>query len=217
MKTKMTKSMFFLFFMVATFSMKRKSTATNFQKRDPNTSANTALLGKNTWSIVHTNFLPKTEKKFNEMQKSFRTFSTKYKNVSSEVYGPSGVTKNDMNWRFFEHLETQDLVVDNVTDKDRNGTTVLHVAIVWDNFEIAQFVVDAGVDMNAQEITHDMTAIHMAAYLDRLAIGRMLIESGADLEILYKRKTARLTALQIATRENHVEFAEMLRKKLGIN
>merc|ERR1712098_502304 len=111
-------------------------------------------------------------------------------------------------WRFFEHFETEKIFAENVTKKKDFGWTALHWAVRSKEFEIAEALIEAGVDLDAKD-QFGLTALHLSVIYTDLKFGKLLIEAGARLNI---KSRSNETALDFAVRGNHHEFAEMLQK-----
>jgi ankyrin repeat protein len=116
-----------------------------------------------------------------------------------------------MDWRFFEHLESQNIVAENIIGTDSVGRTSLHWATIANGVRIAKALIEAGVDIDVQD-HNETTALHLAVLWDNLETGKILIEAGADLYKIYRGQTA----LEIAER-NRLSIAILLRKKMGLN
>lgn len=216
----------FLLLTLAVFAMKRKRKTKNKPVRRPqNTRWPTPLMGKNTWSIVDSFLAPQDEKKFTKIDKRLGQFPTKYENISDEI---KDKLFYNMDWLFFKHLKMQQTFAVNVAEKNGwHGYTPLHYAAHENDAEITRAAIEAGVDVDAkwklfaldmieESNFFDMTALCMAASWNRLEIGRLLIEAGADLNIECNLYGRMYTALKIAVGQNHVAFAEILRKKKRI-
>ncbi|ANF46520.1 ankyrin repeat domain-containing protein [Priestia megaterium] len=61
--------------------------------------------------------------------------------------------------------------------------TWLHVAAKKGHFQIVEYLVEKGIDVNAKGGTFDASALNLAAGSGNLAIVRYLIESGAELDV----------------------------------
>jgi ankyrin repeat protein len=188
--------------------MKRKHKQKKAKKRESNTGYavyKRHLLGKNVWNIVHSFIFLKNEKKFNEIHKSLSQFFTKYENVSDQIKKRLG--EKSAKWLFFKHFETNEIFAEKVTERTKQGQTVLHLAAQMDEMEIAQAVIGAGVDIDAISGAIDgMNALHIAALMNYMKIGQVNVKWNPDWG-------SGRTAREIAVLQNYKEFAEMLHKK----
>lgn len=63
-----------------------------------------------------------------------------------------------------------------------SGATPLHVAVLSDQGEIAQFLIESGATINAEaKDEHGGTPLHWAAVLGRTQMAKRLIDAGADI------------------------------------
>jgi len=66
-----------------------------------------------------------------------------------------------------------------------SGATPLHLAVLADQREVVQYLVEQGADLKAKaKDTHGGTPLHWAAALGRVEMARLLIEAGADVNAL---------------------------------
>lgn len=120
--------------------------------------------------------------------------------------------QDEMKWRFFKLLKSEEIFAENVATADESKYTALHHAVKWNDVEITKAVLAAGVDINART-GHALlrsTALHIAARLNHLEIGKLLVEAGADQNA--KSKITNYTALQIATILGNEKFAKLLKE-----
>ncbi|WP_372715155.1 ankyrin repeat domain-containing protein [Ilyobacter sp.] len=79
-------------------------------------------------------------------------------------------------------LFKENLHVDLIDEKDENGYTFLHHVVTMGNYEIADFLVYNGVDVNIRD-KRGNTPLHLAAELNEKEIFKLLLEYGGDLTI----------------------------------
>lgn len=173
----------------------------------------TPLLAKDPWKIVD-EFVPVQMKpKFFALHRNFGQLSGRYENLIDQIRKSFFMQEIEWpKWLFFKDLESEKIIAENV-DKRYKYWTALHcVANGRDtdvDVEVAKALIEAGVDVNAQD--HDKyTALHIAAMRSNVKIGKLLIEAGASLEL---RSLFKGTALDIVVRYRYKEFADMLRTK----
>lgn len=82
---------------------------------------------------------------------------------------------NDM-----ENFE-DNLCISSVEEKDAQGFTILHLAVLKDKFEFVNALLYHGADPNIENKKHE-TPLHIAARLDLSDIFKLLWDFGADLE-----------------------------------
>lgn len=76
-----------------------------------------------------------------------------------------------------------------INDKDENGAGLLHYAISGDQFDIAMFLIDTGIDVNMIDTNaHGQTALHFICVYNEctdnhLRIAKKLLEKGIDINI----------------------------------
>ncbi|MEJ2665393.1 MAG: ankyrin repeat domain-containing protein, partial [Spirochaetia bacterium] len=107
--------------------------------------------------------------------------------------------------KFMTALEQRKLSLDHT---DKEGNTLLHLAIIYRNREICSYLCKAGADINAQN-KWGTTPLHLAVQFRADGVGRDLIDLGADLEIKNSKKQ---TPLILAVKyKNWGLFAALLR------
>ena len=95
----------------------------------------------------------------------------------------------------------------NINDQNKDGYSILHVAIRSDQAVVAEFALANSADINLRS-NSKKTPLHYAAQYNRLALAKQLVEAKADLAA--KDKKGR-TALDLATGEAKRELANYLR------
>ncbi|XP_063417524.1 uncharacterized protein LOC134700084 [Mytilus trossulus] len=89
----------------------------------------------------------------------------------------------------------------------QHGNTALHFAARQRNTEIPMLLIDAGIDLNAQNTFNGDTALHDAVYHRNTEIVRLLIDGGVDLNI---QNQDGHTALHIAAEKDDQAIASLL-------
>lgn len=93
-----------------------------------------------------------------------------------------------------------------VTDYKEGKLTPLNAAILFNQMEIVDYLLQAGVDVNAQDES-GRTALHMAVKAKRPDLVKALLEKGANAQLKDRTK---LTALELALKERDDELTEIL-------
>jgi len=97
-----------------------------------------------------------------------------------------------------------------------SGATPLHMAVLSDQREIAQFLMDKGASINAQaKDEHGGTPLHWAAVLGRIEIARRLMDAGADVNVKDNNAYTPLDWThyeRFSESEARLEVAELLRE-----
>ncbi|HUU90534.1 MAG TPA: ankyrin repeat domain-containing protein, partial [Phycisphaerae bacterium] len=100
-----------------------------------------------------------------------------------------------------------------------SGATPLHLAVLCDQGEIAQFLIRMEANLNAKaKDEHGGTPLHWAAALGRIEMARRLIEAGADVNAKDNNGFTPLDATHYDPESNKkakLEIAELLREKGG--
>jgi len=94
-----------------------------------------------------------------------------------------------------------------VDERDEYGGTALHAAMFQENLEVAQLLIEAGFDVNAQGTSNGYTPLHDAVWSNNIEAAKLLLLHGARLDIKGKDGT---TPLQKALNEGKKEIATML-------
>ena len=74
-----------------------------------------------------------------------------------------------------------DVDIRNKGDRPDSGETPLHCAALWGRYEIAQLLIDAGANVNAQD-DQGSTPLHEAARTGRVKLSQLLLDSGAKAD-----------------------------------
>merc|ERR1712098_456261 len=128
-------------------------------------TSNFPFVGKNVWKTVANYLNPQNEKKFKQIHKSLNSISRVYDDVSDEIITMLKPIEG-VPWRFFEHLELKKLfAAENLEEKDASGRTPLMCASIHNLVKVAQALIEANVDVNA-DTRHGTTALHIAAGAD---------------------------------------------------
>jgi len=91
--------------------------------------------------------------------------------------------------------------------KNGLGVMPIHSAIAGRKLEVAQFLLEQGIDTNARQTTLGYTPLHYAAANGLDAAARKLIEFGAEVHL---RSTDGKTPLELATERNHSNVIRVL-------
>jgi ankyrin repeat protein len=94
-----------------------------------------------------------------------------------------------------------------IDDQNKDGYSILHVAIRRDQAAVAEFALANGADINLRS-NSKKTPLHYTAQYNQLALAKLLVAAKADLAA--KDKKGR-TALDLATGEAKREMAQYLR------
>ena len=98
-----------------------------------------------------------------------------------------------------------------VDAKDNDGFTALYVGALESHLEIVELLLEHGADVDAKD-NAGRTALHTAVHLDdldggHLPVVELLLQKGADVNA---KNNDGFTVLHWATKERHVEAAELL-------
>jgi len=100
-----------------------------------------------------------------------------------------------------------------------SGATPLHLAVLFDQREMARFLLKKGANLNARaKDKHGGAPLHWAAALGRVEMARKLIQAGADVNAPDNHGYTPLDATRYdpkARREAILEIARMIRAKGG--
>ena len=100
-----------------------------------------------------------------------------------------------------------------------SGATPLHIAVLSDQSEIAQFPIEKHANLNAKaEDEHGGTPLHWAAASGRIEMARRLIDAGADVNAKDNSGFTPLDATNYdreSEKEAKLEIAELLPEKGG--
>jgi hypothetical protein len=100
-----------------------------------------------------------------------------------------------------------------------SGATPLHLAVLSDQGEIAQFLIEKRANINAKaKDEYGGTPLHWAAVLGRIEMARRLIEAGADVNTKDNSGFTPLDATNYdreSAKKAKLEIAELLREKGG--
>ena len=93
-----------------------------------------------------------------------------------------------------------------INKKDKNGNSLLSQAVSVNNFEIAQFLLENGVDID--EKIKGKTLLHRAVQDNKIGQVKFLIEYGATIDL--KDDKARQTPLELAYKRGYKEIEKLL-------
>ncbi len=96
---------------------------------------------------------------------------------------------------------------DSVNEAQADGTTALHWAVHWDDFESVDLLLQAGADVKAST-RHGATPLYLAAENGSAAMIRKLLDAGADPNTPFLGNEE--TALMFAARSGNVESVRVL-------
>lgn len=91
--------------------------------------------------------------------------------------------------------------------QDKDGDSVLLLAVWYGHLATARALIDAGADVNTQGLGEQTSPLHLAARRDQLDFGKLLLSRGADTT---SRNDVGETALDIARRDNNLPFVALL-------
>ena len=100
-----------------------------------------------------------------------------------------------------------------------SGAAPLHLAVLFDQREMARFLLANGADLNTRaKDKHGGTPLHWAAALGRVEMARLLIEAGADVNAADNNAFTPLDATHYdreSRKEAKLKIADLLRAKGG--
>lgn len=96
-----------------------------------------------------------------------------------------------------------------INEENQEGYTPLQMAALKDNFEIAEYLVKRGADINHLHSKND-TCLHFAALSNGVEIGELLLDNGADISIA---DDDGFQAIHYAAQSGSKKFAKMLVKR----
>ena len=100
-----------------------------------------------------------------------------------------------------------------------SGATPLHLAVLFDQREIAQFLIESGANLNVRaKDKHGGTPLHWAAALGRVEMARRLIQADADVNAKDNNGFTPVDATNYdrkSRRKAKLEIADLLRKRGG--
>ena len=99
-----------------------------------------------------------------------------------------------------------------------SGATPLHLAVLFDQRAMVEFLIDSGASINAPaKDEYGGAPLHWAAVLGRVEIARRLVDAGADVNVMDKQGTPLDSTRHegLSESEARLEIAELLRAKGG--
>jgi len=95
-----------------------------------------------------------------------------------------------------------------INSKNRQGWTLLHIAIYHKHTDISKLLIEKGADVNIRD-NRGRAPIHLAVETGQKEIVEMLIAKGADLNVMDSRAD---NALTLARKSNNKEITDLLIK-----
>ena len=95
---------------------------------------------------------------------------------------------------------------EDVNSVDKNGMLPLQIATVFGHFQIVEFLIEKGADVNGTDVKLGQTALYMAAFSNRKNIAEKLINAGANVDAKIPRGDTPLHAAIMAGNHDLVEF-----------
>jgi ankyrin repeat protein len=96
----------------------------------------------------------------------------------------------------------------NVNMQDKFGRTALHWAESRGDIDVCKILLDAGADVNIQEMEIGQTALHSAIWKEDIKIAQMLLNAGADVNLKDKKKR---TVLKEVEKTNNPEMIKIIK------
>lgn len=99
-----------------------------------------------------------------------------------------------------------------------NGNTPLHMAVLFNNIELAKLFIEHDANVNA-ELTREMaggfTPLHLAAQTGYMELAELLLDNGADPATKAGNELISFTPLEIAEQNGFNDVVELLREHQG--
>ena len=131
------------------------------------------------------------------------------------AFAPDGYTALGLA-SFFGHLEIVNLLLGrgaevNAPSRNEMAVVPLHSAAAAQHLAVAEVLTENGADVNVPS-AGGSTALHRAAQNGQLSLVRLLLEHGARPDVADDEG---VTPRQLARKENHIEVADLLRRRGG--
>ena len=98
-----------------------------------------------------------------------------------------------------------------INARDWYGRTFLHHASCFENPDVAEFLIEAGIDINAIDHQSGTTALGLAAWSERMPIVDLLLNAGANPQLPTDAQWAR--PLTFAIEQGHDDIVERLKSE----
>jgi ankyrin repeat protein len=108
-------------------------------------------------------------------------------------------------------IETLEILINakvNVNMQDKFGRTSLHWAESRGDIDVCKILLDAGADVNIQEMENGQTALHSAIWKKDIKIAQMLLNAGAVVNLKDKKKR---TVLKEVEKTNNPEMIKIIK------
>ena len=96
----------------------------------------------------------------------------------------------------------------NIPASNPSQVNALHSAVAKQNYELCQFLIQNGSDVNACQM-QQVTALHSAVHRGNMKLVQLLVQHGALIAVTMENGD---TPISIADREGHMEIAKYLQK-----
>lgn len=94
-----------------------------------------------------------------------------------------------------------------IETKSDSGNTALKIASKKNHFELIDYLIEQGADVNSRSTRNRSTPLHAAAYRGHYEVVQLLLKHGADISA---RNHNGNTPLSLAAKKNHARVVELL-------
>jgi len=99
----------------------------------------------------------------------------------------------------YEEVKKMIAQVKDINTRNSYGETLLHAAADGGRYRVAKFLLDSGIEMEAEDTKTGATALHMAFEHGHYAVARLLLEKGANPHATFESKRhKKYTPLKLA-------------------